>query len=176
MSKKSIDKEFAGKAEQLRIAGMSEYQVVEELSKEYYDKRQVSNTLYRIVHPNDREELLSQKKVLCVLGLIAIIIGIVEIYLTINISAFKVTLETIDFGMFTEIFFGIGFLIEWIPVLRYQKISYKFNLFLSSMLILTNISMVFVEESFLMWPWLLQTITWLAVLALIIIWLRKGKK
>ncbi len=176
MVKKSIDKEFAGKAEKLRIAGMSEYQVVEELSKEYYDKRQVSNTLYRIVHPDDREELLSQKKVLCVLGLIAILIGIVEIYFTINISAFKVSLETIDFGMFTEIFFAIGLLIEWIPALRFQKISYKFNIFLSSMLIITNVSIVFVEESFLMWTGLLQTITWLAVFALNIIWLRKGKK
>lgn len=176
MSKKSIDYEFDTKADSLRMAGLSDIEVAEELSKEYYDKKQIIRVLDKIIHPNKRGELLKHKKTLSLLGSIAIIFGLFEIIYTLSSESFEWSFEAFSFELFNDTIFGIFLLTSWGTLSRTHSMEHKWNTFISVLMVLTNSLEVFREEGQLMWLGMIQAITWLAVLAFNIKWSIRKKK
>ncbi len=176
MSKKSIDKEFYPKAEEMMLSGMRQYQIVEELSKEYYDKKQISNNLDRIVHPAAREEVLRQRKIFASLASIIILLT-VAIYLVFTYNGNLVySLENKWFFYIYQILSAGGYLLELLPSLRVSKIGYKGNISSAVIIILLNITHLIKEPNFALWLIVLNIIAWSSILALNIIWFRASKK
>ncbi len=179
MSKKPIDKEFYPKAEVMMLFGMGRYQIVEELSKEYYDKIQISRCIDRIVHPKARAEILRQKKIFASIASIIILltVAIYSVFIFDGNPAYS--LENQWFLYFFQIFSLGGclfYLLEILPAFKSTKIGYKNNIFSAVTIILLTIIFIPKEPNFSLWLKVLNILTWSFILALNIIWFRASKK
>ncbi len=182
MSKRSIDKEFYPKAEAMMLSGMGQFQIVEALSKEYYDKKQIGNYLDRIVHPKARAEVLRQRKIFAsVAGAILLLTGtLITVAIYIGNQDFNIEniwdFESSWFFWIYQGFISVGYLLELLPSLRASKIGYKSNILSSVVMIFLSFSIISKDPNFELWVAIINSMAWLFILVINIIWFRASKK
>ncbi len=176
MSKRSIDKEFYPKAEAMMLAGMGQFQIVEELSKEYYDKKQIRNALDRIIRPEQKETLMKQKRLLSILGAFLLLVNIgAYLYSDGWATEHNVTNRSIDnFMLGVESLLAIGFVLEYF--MKSSKITYRQHMFGASIFTLGNIGSMFSYMPAEVYVSILQLTLWVPLLILNIKWFTEERK
>lgn len=176
MIKKSIDKNLYAKVEQLMLAGMSQFQIVEELSSEYYDRKRVSDAVDRVIHPSEKEKILKQKKILCALATIVFLVNVTNsIYLTMDMSS-EVLFSFFPILLFLESSFPLLIFIEYLPSMRNLKIIHSLYIALPTLFIIQCITSIMANNAHDLWFPVSKAISWLPIVILNIIWLLDSKK
>lgn len=176
MPKKSIDKEFYPKAEALMLSGMGQFQIVEELSSEYYDKRQIRNALDRIILPEEKEKMMKKKRILSILGAFLLLINIgAYIFSDGWATPHNATSNSIDnFMLGVESLLAIGFVLECF--MKSSKITYRQHMFGASIFTLGNIGSLFSYMTAEVYVSILQLTIWVPLLILNIKWFIEEKR
>ncbi len=174
--KKSIDKEIYPKVEAMMLAGMGQFQIVEELSKEYYDKKRIGDTVDRVIHPKEKTKYLEQKKILCVLASLVFLVNLVNfIYLTMNLSN-ELIWSFFPVLLFLEASFPLVIFFEYFPSMRNLKIIYPLYIALPTMFIIQSITSIIANNDPVLWLPISKALSWLPIVIFNIIWLRESKK
>lgn len=176
MPKKSIDKDFYPKAEELMLSGMGPFQIVEELSKEYLDRKRIGDTLDSLIHPKERDKHLKQKKTLCVLAIIMFVANIIVMsFLSTNITDADLW-PYVAILFFLVASFPLFVFLEYLPSKRNFKVNYSSYIWFPIMFILQNLIYMSPSNEQSMLFTVSNIVIWLPIVVLNAIWLIKSKK
>ncbi len=179
MSKKSVDKEFYPKAERMMLSGMGQFQIVEELSKEYYDRKRVSLLVDQMVHPEDRERVSKEKKILFILAIVLLLFSLLGVllknfYPEVALIA-DYNLES-WFYLNSEPIVALLLAFEALPSRRNVQIQHKSYMFFAGLMIFNNISDILNYQDAFKIIAIVEEAIWISVLVLSIKWFRAEKK
>ncbi len=179
MSKSSINKEFYPKAEAMILAGKQQFEVVEELSNEYYDKKRISDEVARMVNPEEMPRVVKEKKILLVLAILLFVFSALGIILK-NVYPEVILIADHQLDLLYHLSFepliALVVCLEALSKQRKFKIQYKTYMFFSTLMLLNNANEIVDFQGMYQSFVLLKAALWFSILFLNIKWYMASKK